>query len=510
MAISGIWLFALSAALYVILIIYAALRLRPTAAARSFRLLMALSLVWTCFTLLEYTVSDPKLMLFAVRGQLTAITLLPVSFIHFVCSYTEKELSYQRLGLLLIVPVITNILVWFVPMPNLLWMEPTVLETRNSLIHHFGPWFSYLHTPYNYLVIVVSLVILAQSAARRQKLYRMQTALMIFAFSLPLLMNIYYTAILPRIPEYNYTTAVFSLTGLIILWDLHTFEFLNLLPAAREKVVEYMQDGVIVLDMNHRIIDMNPAAVQTFTAASSCIGRNMQELLPEACVQACEQLDQEKRRTQVEVSGSTFDLQLSYMRNARNEKRGIILTFRDITEQIQLHQQVRTLKNFDPLTGLLNRGKMIEQGERLYRESTVLSILMMDVDKFKIINDTYGQDTGDQVLVELGAYCKSLLKKTQLLGRLGGDEFVILLPEFTLSQAMPLADRIIHGLESRGISTGSRDISVGLSIGAASSSLLVHEQNIGGLFTLAARALNQAKQRGRNQAVSAEAEGFFG
>ena len=161
--------------------------------------------------------------------------------------------------------------------------------------------------------------------------------------------------------------------------------------------------------------------------------------------------------------------------------------------QRTLHQQARV----DPLTQSDNRRSLAEKVDQ--QLSTHLnSLLMLDIDHFKKINDTYGHSTGDQVLQWFSLNCKAKLRQGDILARLGGDEFVIFLPHTDVVEAQMIAERLRSEIAASPAQTAQGKIRVNISIGVASHN--PQEQvELETLLNHADRALYQAKQNGRNR-----------
>jgi len=163
-----------------------------------------------------------------------------------------------------------------------------------------------------------------------------------------------------------------------------------------------------------------------------------------------------------------------------------------IVEQMRMIEQLHA---FDALTEVPNRKsfdkQMAAEWGRAVREQTHISILMIDVDRFKVINDKYGHQHGDMVLKELAATIKSAIKRpADYFARWGGEEFTALLPSTELEGAMALADEIRATVEA--------DSTVTVSIGVATM-VPSAESNVDDLFRQADKALYHAKQSGRNR-----------
>jgi len=183
----------------------------------------------------------------------------------------------------------------------------------------------------------------------------------------------------------------------------------------------------------------------------------------------------------------------------------LIAVIRDITEQKTLEEKLRHLAATDSLTGINNLHRFLERANdeiiRALRYQKPLSFLMIDLDHFKSINDTYGHPTGDEVLKTMTTHCQTLLRQNDVFGRLGGEEFGVLLIETGLIQAQEIAERLRAKIEYLSIPTekgaAGITVSIGLTVLAppnrASWEALLHDAD---------QALYQAKAQGRNRVVS--------
>jgi diguanylate cyclase (GGDEF)-like protein len=158
--------------------------------------------------------------------------------------------------------------------------------------------------------------------------------------------------------------------------------------------------------------------------------------------------------------------------------------------------------NVDYLTLASNRGYFMEQAElelnRAIRYGSPLSLLMLDIDFFKQVNDTHGHKAGDIVLKKLVEVCRETLREVDVIGRIGGEEFAILLPETPCGEAVEVAERLRQVMENTKVPLdGGLPIRFSLSIGV--TSLNSREDNIDVLLNLADKALYKAKKSGRNK-----------
>ncbi len=174
-------------------------------------------------------------------------------------------------------------------------------------------------------------------------------------------------------------------------------------------------------------------------------------------------------------------------------------------ENARLYEDVQKLSMTDPLTGLHNRRGLFEVGrrelERARRFDHALSLLMLDLDRFKAINDTHGHGVGDEVLAEIAQRCKRTVREVDILSRYGGEEFVALLPETGLTDAQRIADRLRNAVERQPIVTEAGSLSVTVSVGVAA--LRPSFAALDELLDAADTALYAAKAAGRNRVRAA-------
>jgi len=173
-------------------------------------------------------------------------------------------------------------------------------------------------------------------------------------------------------------------------------------------------------------------------------------------------------------------------------------------ENARLFAQVQKLATTDELTGLLNRRHFFELARaelsRAVRHGLPLSAMLLDVDRFKSVNDNYGHAAGDQVLRQVAAVCRETLRAEDVVGRYGGEEFAVLLPATALGEAAAgLGERLRAALEGTVVVLPGLELRVTASIGVAE---LREDEDLASLLNRADAALYAAKGGGRNRVVS--------
>jgi diguanylate cyclase (GGDEF)-like protein/PAS domain S-box-containing protein len=176
----------------------------------------------------------------------------------------------------------------------------------------------------------------------------------------------------------------------------------------------------------------------------------------------------------------------------------------DVTEEKALRAELETLAATDPLTGIANRRKFMTslQSElgRSVRYSHPVSLIVLDIDHFKTVNDTYGHDTGDEVIKGVADTIQvGTRKDVDLPARIGGEEFAVLLPETDLDRAFVFAERVRKGIEETMVLHKGNEIGVTVSIGIAGAPFAVGRDSPDDLYARADQALYSSKGGGRNR-----------
>ena len=170
------------------------------------------------------------------------------------------------------------------------------------------------------------------------------------------------------------------------------------------------------------------------------------------------------------------------------------------------NRRLQEVALMDPLTGCPNRrfftDRIAQEWAAAVRSARPLSCLMLDIDNFKVINDTYGHDVGDSVLRQVAASIRSALRGHDLVARTGGDEFIVLCPDTTIEAAMVCAERVRSGVEDAQVLSGLLHLKVTISVGVASRDQSVVDAD--SLLKRADQGLYIAKQGGRNQTAAVQ------
>jgi diguanylate cyclase (GGDEF)-like protein/PAS domain S-box-containing protein len=287
-------------------------------------------------------------------------------------------------------------------------------------------------------------------------------------------------------------------------------EALGRLSRQREAILDAAGEGICGLDPDGAITFANPAAATMLGRTIGALGgADLGEFIrsadggPEPFADALERgrIVQDRRATFIRPDGSLLgvDLLCTPIRQG-TEVSGAVVTFNDATERRRFEDQLAHLAHHDPLTGLFNR-RRFEQELNLQiayssRYSAALSVLLIDLDQFKTINDSHGHRAGDEVICSAATTLRGRLRVNDLVARLGGDEFAVLLPATGNAEAAYVAEQLRSAISSERHGESS-SLAVTASIGVATSE---HgESTADDLLAHADIAMYEAKDAGRDR-----------
>jgi diguanylate cyclase (GGDEF)-like protein/PAS domain S-box-containing protein len=282
-------------------------------------------------------------------------------------------------------------------------------------------------------------------------------------------------------------------------------------------ITESTGDAIIMMDNQGAISFWNPAATEILGyRPEEAIGQDLHEMLaPERYHEAVKSAlpafletgwgDRVGKKTELSaVKKNGHEITVSLMLSAvfLQGQWHAVGVLRDITEQKNMEKELVRLADTDNLTGLFNRRIFLErlahEINRFQRYGTAVVLMMLDLDHFKKVNDTYGHAAGDKVLREFARILRKTVRVTDVSGRVGGEEFAVLLPETTMDIAMPVAQRILRLVRESTVVIDGKEIRFTVSIGL--SQVHAEDTHPEPLLARADAAMYQAKDSGRDRA----------
>lgn len=493
-----------------------------------FLMLIAIT-VWNLAGFMVATTIDPSDKILWSKVTYLGAHFTPVFFLIFTIQFTNqhKRLTQWHILPLFILPVLTILLAATNEWHHLIWSDfSTGPPGSNSYIYHHGPWF-WIETIYIICILLVATFTLFRFALRSREVFRYQGEALILGALFPWVGFILYILPINPFPGLDLTAISFAISGAILVFSFFRLHFLELIPVAREYLIENMVDGLLVLDQKNRIIDINPAAKRLLGFQKRyLIGQDAKMLLANWPVFAHSLTSSGVIETAINLrlpeTTYNVDLRVSPLFKRNGELTGHLIVLRDRTRgkhteealrkaNQELQYKLEEIKKLqeklveqalrDPLTGVYNRRYLDvtfdRELSRANRDNYPIMIMMMDIDHFKTINDTYGHKAGDQVLITLAGLLLSRFRQNDILCRYGGDEFLVIMPESYLEGACYRAEMLRQDFEALGIQYGGKILHTTLSIGIAGYPK--HGLTLDSIIQSADIAVYAAKQAGRNQ-----------
>ncbi|MDX2439004.1 MAG: histidine kinase N-terminal 7TM domain-containing protein, partial [Desulfobacterales bacterium] len=456
-----IYFFSCAIALYMA---YLSRKMPAVKGSRVWGVVMLFCAIWSAGDGLETVMVDLPQKLFMIRFSYVGVigTAVFWSFFIVIFSNNDRLLTTRVKTILSIVPIITFVSVMTLHMHPFFYrsVETVMIDGHVGLSMTYGPIFK-VWSVFAYCAIFGSGVLLVQSVLRFPQHFHGQIYLLIVAGLMPLVSNFLYITGNNFIDPFDPSAPAFVISGLLVGLNLRRYRFMDLVPVAHELVFEHVNSGVIVIDNRGVVLDMNPAAEKmTELKQKEVIGHPVTETILRHFHLSDTFFDTMDHTDEVTLGGGVFEIQLTSMADAVGREIGRIILLYDITALKKsearlsvVNEQLKKIAATDPLTELANRRSFFELAGREFsrakRGQLNFSLILIDLDNFKAINDTKGHSYGDQVLKETARCLKTYSRSGDLLCRYGGDEFIVLAYEANIHESQVLAQRFCQMIPSR-------------------------------------------------------------
>ena len=421
----------------------------------------------------------------------------------FIMRYLGVNVTRAGFWSLMIVPFITLFMVITNDWHGLHYrvFEADPVMGMPFIYQEIGTWYA-VHGLYIFSCMFVAFVLLLSKWKETARAYRPQLVALLFGQLLPMMTAfLYLIGVTPS--GLDPVPMVLWLSSVLYFWAISSSTLFAIMPVAKDIIFNNIKDGVIVLDKSHRLIEFNRAAKNSFPLLDkSMYGMEFQSiwlrLAGERFPVELASMGLHEIQAVIGHSERIYQISASTMKHGGSSE-GLLLIFTDVTELKKLQQQLERQAFYDELTQVYNRRAFLRQCEEDFSEamenSAPFSVILMDIDHFKAINDTYGHDIGDQVLVHIAQICRNKLQEGQIFARYGGEEFVLALKGHTVEKAEQVGNELRSHLQLHPLATGHGRISATVSMGVAQST----DGSLQQLLKKADIALYAAKQNGRDQ-----------
>ena len=316
---------------------------RDIRAARPFGWLTLALCEWSIGYALELSSAALATQIFWAKIEYFGIVTIPLAYLLFSIVYTgnARWLRPRVLLTLAVEPLTTLALVWTNDGHGLIWNQVTARSVGafSMMSPSYGDWF-WVHTAYSYALMFMATVLLLRTIVRAPSLYRGQAVILVIGVLAPWVGNALYLSHASPFPYLDLTPVAFTVSGVAFAWDVARHQLLDIVPVARDILVESMNDAMIVLDVRNRIVDANPAALKLLgLEGSEIIGALAVRVLARRRDLVKRYIDVAEAHNEVTLGEGAdqrwFDLRISPLRDRNGQLTGRLVATREITERVR-------------------------------------------------------------------------------------------------------------------------------------------------------------------------------
>ncbi|BCJ48289.1 hypothetical protein GCM10010168_26490 [Actinoplanes ianthinogenes] len=448
------------------------------------------------------TAASPTVALAGTYAMFPGVAMLVAGFHWHITVFTGYGLDRLRRwhALLLIHPVLLTAAVATDPWHHA-FFSSVVSHPDGGVTPHFGPLY-WLHTAYSYTLIATGMARAVAAMRRAVRGHRRVFLLFLVGGFAPAVGNLVSIFLLTNDRQVDLTPILFLVTASMWWWAERSGTPARQTPVSYKQVIAALRDAVMVLDADGRFLDVNPAAVDLLAVLrgsdGGVVGQCWQDVLGPRLTSAFTGVDQQ---TVASADGRIYDVRVVRMSPESGGGAGTVVVVRDVTELERLRAELTDQAVRDGLTGVYNRRHLTTVLREQVAAGHPLAAVMIDVDHFKAVNDTYGHAVGDEVLIRLARELGDAVGAAGTLARYGGEEFAVLLPGAGARTAAEMAAQCRQRCSEIVVATPLGPLRVTFSAGVAQ---LEAGESAEDLLRRADRALYTAKEQGRDRVVTDE------
>ncbi|WP_426860586.1 diguanylate cyclase [Cytobacillus gottheilii] len=430
--------------------------------------------------------------------QYTAMPLSAPVGLLFIMNYLGFELTRKKWIALLTIPMISLFMVATNDFHHLHYRVYEIDPLLGAPYVHqeMGVWYV-VHGIYTFASMFFAFVLVLTRWKETERVYRPQLISLLFGQFVPMATAfIYLIGLTP--PGLDPVPIVLWLTSILYIWSISSSRMFTLMPIAKDAIFHSINDGVIVLDEAKQIVEFNHACKNMFPKLNKkMFGLPFHQIWNDLSGGQVPFSIETAATREVNHDDHVYQVRTTPLQQAGNTK-GLLIIFTDITELKRLQIKLQHQADYDDLTQIYNRRAFFQMSKQMLREAKKkvqpLSVILMDIDYFKKVNDTYGHEAGDHLLRHVVKVCNTLVNEDMLFARYGGEEFVFALKG---SKGNIQAEELRQLLASQPLVIDGTKIYVTVSMGIATAELN-EEETLNQLLQKADKALYQAKREGRN------------
>ncbi len=334
-------------------------------------LMQIFTAIWAICCGFEYAATILSVKLLWAKLSYLGIAFTPVCFLFFALSFSSKEnlITKQIKTILIAIPVFFILMVFTNDYHHLHWQSAAINPQNNTTLYEHGIsfWMFFIFT---YTLLLISVVNIMQLLLRFPEYFQSQIVILILACFLPVSGNVMYLFDINPVSGFDWTPICFLLSGIMLAYINLKYGIFNLVPFARNKIIDLMPDGVMVLDRLGRIADVNPSFLKlTNKSIKEVLGKRVENAIPKMKnfidqINENNQIEQMEISTEINEQKHSIDIRITPLYDKRLLYSGRLVVLRDITERTQ------------------NENETIVTNKQLKEEITEKEKLIVDLDAF--------------------------------------------------------------------------------------------------------------------------------
>ncbi|MDD5601690.1 MAG: diguanylate cyclase [Candidatus Izemoplasmatales bacterium] len=462
---------------------------------------------------LELASDSLELKIFFNHIQYLAIPFIAIAWVYIVNKFHDAKYvpKIWQYAIFLIVPVLTMVTVQLTHYTPIDWFysSASIDETHRLgsqlmpvLVFTKGPLY-YVNTAHNLLLAGFVVYRYGSTFKHSKGIHRQQAFVLMLVTIIGFLASAS-TFFSKTTHGLDYAFYLIVLIGYLIVYAMFKYELFDLKPNAHYATFEWAPDPVLVLSDAYQLVSWNKAAQD-----SDIIQPELEYHLPlDQMFSNKELINAVKDHVphSFKMENRHYVMETIPLTNKKGYPTGYLLKFNEMTSIIERIEKLDYQASHDELTKILNRRAFIEEAQDYIGEKEVhkepYALLMIDIDDFKVVNDTYGHYYGDLVLEETANIIKENLSSDCSFGRYGGEEFLVLLKNHTKEAAIKKAEVLLGAINSHDYFYNRNHIHIEISIGVCTGEHCSSE-DIYSHIQFADKAMYESKQKGKNQVTCA-------
>lgn len=452
--------------------------------------------IWTLGTVFELSTHSFYLKVFFRNIVQFGMAFVSISDYWFVISYTESDNKVHRtiLYVFMILNILAMILLFTDPLHHLMRSEVFMTESKGAFDLIVTPtYLGVFFVQIRFILFGFATVLLFIHLAKTFQKMRKQVIMISMGYLLALVLLV---AQQYWLEEHGFSvpmSVIMCIPYTFISIGIFKYDFLFISPLAKDWVINSLEEGIVVLSKEGKILETNTAASIFLKDFGNMIDKDVLNKIYSSVKDSVLQL-----KFDTTLGPNYYEIKIHHLLTTNGKRSGGVAVIRNITGQMIRQFELKEEAELDGLTQIFNRKTFEREYESL--EDGPISIMIIDIDKFKQINDTYGHPAGDAVIVGVVNAMKRCIHNDDLIGRLGGDEFCIILTECPTERCQNVSHRIMEEIKLQRYEGTYKLPTIEVSIGALTN-LKIGSITFKDAYKQADAILYKAKQEGGNCAV---------